>query len=138
MINHHVCVCVSNLAHRYPQILHRNCAALLHGLTMTFFCGYICPLSPCSISITTQHAGFSKLSISLSHHTISPSCDINQELQRLPILPWTFHEFLLEVICILSCYNPTSFSSDLTPTFCLTVLVYLNPPTGIYLSTDEK
>jgi hypothetical protein len=25
------------LAHMYPQILHKNCAALLHGISMTFF-----------------------------------------------------------------------------------------------------
>jgi hypothetical protein len=97
-----------------------------------FFCGYVWPLSLCSISITTQHTGLSKLPMSLSHHTISPSCGINQELQRLTILPWTFHKFLLELICILSSYNPTNFASDLTQTFCLTVLVCLNSPTGIY------
>jgi len=29
--------CVSNLAHMYPQILHRYYAALLRGISMTFF-----------------------------------------------------------------------------------------------------
>lgn len=57
---------------------------------------------------------------------------------RMTILPWTFQEFLLELICILSRYNPTNFASDLTLTFCLTVTVCLNPPTGIYQRTVEK
>jgi hypothetical protein len=110
-------VCVKFATHLPTNCTSKLCSsATWHQHDI--FCGYVCPLSPCLISITTQpHAGFSKLPISLSH-TISPSYGINQEL-RLTFLPSSFHKFLLEVICILSCYNPTNFSSDLTLTFCL-------------------
>ena len=129
-----MCVCVSNLAHLYPQILHRNCAALLHGISMTFFVVMFdhFPLARYQLLHSTPASPNSDILVTPHHFTLL------WHTSRTTILPWTFHEFLLELICILSRYNPTNFASDLTLTFCVTVTVCLNPPTGIYQRTVEK